>query len=292
MNEPLVSVVIPCHNHGRFLAQAIDSVFAQTYSNVECVVVDDGSDDNTCEVANQYASRPHFVFIHKPEVGGVAKARNSAIQASAGSYILSLDADDYILPTFVEKAMGWFLAHPSTKLVYSKVQTFGESEGPLGLDEYDYRKFIFNNCIPATALFRREDYDQTHGYNPNMQHGLEDWDFFLSLLEEGDEVHCIDECLFCYRQVYGSRNSNIVLFERDLYRQLYHNHSELYDKYLATLEGDRLLFAVSHAPLYEQATQESRRLNDELKAIRSSRAYRLGKALLRPIKVFKEKWYR
>jgi len=91
---PLVSVIIPCYNYGRFLAQALDSVCTQDYPAVEIVVVDDGSTDDTAAVAARY---PEVVYVPQPNQG-LSAARNAGIRASRGDYLVFLDADDWLLP--------------------------------------------------------------------------------------------------------------------------------------------------------------------------------------------------
>jgi glycosyltransferase involved in cell wall biosynthesis len=96
--EPLVSVIIPCYNYGRYLGDALDSIAAQTYSHWECLVVDDGSTDNTSDVGMQYAEKDsRFSYIYQQN-GGVSSARNTALNKAKGKYIQLLDADDMLEP--------------------------------------------------------------------------------------------------------------------------------------------------------------------------------------------------
>ena len=100
-----VSIIIPCYNKGAYIKEALESSLSQTYPNIEIVCYNDGSSDNSSAVIQEFANKySNFLFIDSKENKGVIAARNSAIENSSGVYILPLDADDKIAPTYVEKA--------------------------------------------------------------------------------------------------------------------------------------------------------------------------------------------
>ena len=271
MEKGQVSIIVPCYNQAQYLPETLDSVLAQTYPNWECVIVNDGSPDNTDEVAKRYRDKDHRIKYVCQENKGLATARNVGIANSTGEYILPMDADDLIAPTYIEKAIGQFIEKPETKLVYCKGQTFGKSQNPMNLVDYDYNTFIWGNCIFCSALYKRSDYNKTNGYNPNMSHGLEDWDFWLSLLKEDDVVFRIEEVLFYYRVKETSMVKDLVShhLEENLI-QLCRNHPDIYEPF-----NDRLV-------LFHSYKEEIDQLKQEISKIQSSRAYHLGKSLLRP----------
>ena len=174
-STPVISIIVPCYNQAEYLPETLNSVLAQTYSNWECVIVNDGSPDNTDTIAKGYLKKDNRIKYVYQENKGLATARNTGICNSIGEYILPLDADDLIAPTYIEKAIDRFSQFPETKLVYCKGHTFGSSNHPMVLADYDYDTFIWGNCIFCSALYRRSDYDKTPGYNANMVYGLEDW---------------------------------------------------------------------------------------------------------------------
>ncbi len=278
MKSAEVSIIVPCYNQAAYLAETLDSVRAQTYQQWECIIVNDGSVDNTEEIAREYTVKDSRFKYFRKENEGPSQARNFGISNSDGAFVLPLDADDLIAPTYVEKAMDCFMRFPDTKLVYCKADTFGDSVGPWDLEEYDYESFIWNNCIFCSALFRRSDYDQTAGYNVNMAHGYEDWDFWLSLLKKGDVVHRIDEVLFHYRIKTMSRTTSLTgEYLKESLIQICKNHPDIYQPYYENaLE--------SHVRLEEMS-----RLKCELDQIRRSYAYRLGKVLLKPFSWMRKK---
>lgn len=204
---PRISIIIPCYNCTQWIAETLQSVLAQSIDNWECIVVNDGSTDRSLEIVQAFSKKDRRIRYIDKKNEGVAIARNTAIATARGEFILPLDADDIIAPTYTEKALKHFEKHPSTKLVYCQADFFGSKEGHWNLPEYKYDSFIYDNCIFCSAIFRRDDFLKTAGYNPNMKKIDEDWDLYLSLLEENDEVYCIPETLFFYRQHENSRTT-------------------------------------------------------------------------------------
>ncbi|MFW2438939.1 MAG: glycosyltransferase family 2 protein [Arenicellales bacterium] len=130
-----VSVIMPTYNYGKYLAEAISSVFSQSYQDLELIVVDDGSTDNTREVLAQI-SDPRLTKINI-ENSGVSVARNTGLNAASGKYIAFIDADDRWLPTKLEKQVTLFEAEPSVGLVFTNFSRFdNERVYPETLFEY------------------------------------------------------------------------------------------------------------------------------------------------------------
>ena len=125
--DGLVSVVIPCYNQARFLSEAIESALAQSYIKVQIIVVDDGSTDNTSEVATLYAGVKCIRQMNK----GPADARNAGLQASSGEYLLFLDADDRLLPDAVDLGVRSLNSHSECGFVYGHVRLIAQDGSPL-----------------------------------------------------------------------------------------------------------------------------------------------------------------
>ena len=214
-----------------FVAETLDSVIKQSYQNWECVIVDDGSTDSSAAIVKSYCEKDSRIAYLYQNNQGVAVARNHAIASSRGSLILPLDADDIIAPPYVEKAAKILEEKPDVKVVYCLAEKFGRKKGPWKLDEFDFKNLLTQNQIFSSALYRRSDFDKTNGYNPDMV-GMEDWDFWLSMLKTGGCVVRINEVLFYYRTHKLSRNKMAVSKIEQINRQIYENHKELYADFI------------------------------------------------------------
>lgn len=277
----MVSIIIPAYNCAPYLGETLDSVLRQTYTDWECIVVDDGSSDNTFEVAELYSCKYSNIKCYRQENSGPSAARNNAIAHSSGEFLLPLDGDDIISETYLEKAIRHFQEHPETKLVYCQADTFDNSSGMWELPPYRYVELLYRNCIFCTAMFRREDYDKTQGFDVNMREGLEDWDFWISLLDRDDVVYQIPETLFHYRVRDVSRSTGAAKNFEILWAQIAANHIEKYQENV----GDVLALFRSKMDASDVYITH---LENELERLRTSRAYQLGKFLLHPLNYFKK----
>lgn len=223
-----VSVIIPCYNQGHFIDEAVDSVLSSTYKNFEIIIVNDGSiDEYTNNLLLNY-NKPNTRVVFQNNQG-VSAARNNAIALATGEYILPLDGDDKIHPEYIEKAVSIFKKYPNIGLVYCKAELFGIKNGPWELPPYKFEDFLHTNCIFVSAFYKKSDWEQVGGYKTEMKDGLEDWEFFISLVESGIEVYQIPEALFYYRQLPDSRNTKTTgNVERKLQKQILQLHSQLY----------------------------------------------------------------
>jgi glycosyltransferase involved in cell wall biosynthesis len=166
-NQPLVSVLIPTYNCAQYLRTAIDSVLAQEYNNIEIIVVDDGSTDNTKEVLKNYPSSLKYFY---QENKGVAFAHNACLKQASGEYIAWLDADDYWLPGKLKTQIKYFEEHPDCQVVFAAYQNFIEesvcSEDISVQNELIYEK-IFRHYLPS-ALIKKEVFDKYGGFLENL----------------------------------------------------------------------------------------------------------------------------
>ena len=279
MNKGLVSIIMPCYRKEQYITEALASIEAQTYSEWELVLIDDSSPDDTIGVARRHIETNNWadgkaIYLHQ-ENQGPAAARNNGIRASHGEFILPLDPDDTIEPSYIEKAVNILQNNSSIKLVYCEADSFGAWSGPWPHRPYNHETMIWYNLIHNSAIYRRSDYDLTPGYNPNLRKGLEDWDFYLYLLGPTDKVHCIDEVLYHWRAAAEQRTEDADAHQQELLRQIYHNHRELYEQY-----HQDVVFFHEMWTLNEYRYQQAERL-------RNTHAYRLGKILLHPFNLFK-----
>ena len=202
--KPLVSVIVPIYNAAPYLQETLDSILASTYRPIEVVMVDDGSKDNSLSIAKSYCEQYAECKVIEQANRGVSAARNSAIRAAKGTYILPVDADDKIADTFIQKAVDIIEENNNVRVVGCRCWMFGAVDKEWELPQFSHALLARKNMIPATALYRKSDWQHCGGYCEQEIY-REDWDFWLSMLELGGTFYKIDEVLFFYRISTGSR---------------------------------------------------------------------------------------
>jgi len=200
MTEPLVSVIIPCFNYGSLVEGAVQSALQSHYSNVEVVVVNDGSTDNSQEVLDAIAALDSRVTVIHTENRGVEAARNLAIANSKGDYIFTIDADDTFKPTFIPIAVNVLLTQPDVIFVHSDTEFIGRVHRIATGEEFNIRRFLLDNYIGNCGLIRRSAFDKTpYGYITGAHLNThEDWIFLMELLITGGKFFRIPEPLYVY----------------------------------------------------------------------------------------------
>ena len=233
-NNPTVSVVIPCYQQAEFLPEAVNSVVLQTYTSWEIIIVDDGSSDNTSEVAaslgQQFPER-NIQCIRQTNKG-LAEARNAGIRASSGAFILPLDADDIIAPTMLEQTVDLLETRPDIGIAYPDTATFGEVKEYRQARDWNFPILCTTNILSYCALYRREVWETVGGYNPNMNPTYEDWDFWIGCGEKGFQGFRIPEPLFIYRVRKNTLASVGLKYDKELKARIILNHPNLYTEAL------------------------------------------------------------
>ncbi|HXD33292.1 MAG TPA: glycosyltransferase [Pyrinomonadaceae bacterium] len=194
-NEPKVSVFIPSYNHAQFLPAAIESVLAQTYPNVELVIVDDGSSDNSFEIASSYAAKyPTIVrvFTHPNRANlGISMTVNEGFKKSTGEFFSGLPSDDVLMPDKLEKQVRYLQSHPDVGWIYGKVQCVDDKENPLpetfghdvSNDPRPVERLIIDNAVPGmSVLARRECFERVGDHTPDLLYS--DWEFWIRMASQ------------------------------------------------------------------------------------------------------------
>ena len=210
---PTVSIIIPCYNDGRYLPEAVAAAQAQTWADKEIIIVDDHStDDMTRQVLRRYADEPGVTVLATPSGRkGPAAARNAGIEAARGTYILALDADDIIDPTYAEKTVTCMECNPKLGICYSRARFCGFKHSSWNLLPYTWEMMLRGEVIFfVSALFRKADWEIVGGYDESLVLGYEDYAFWLRLLALGRDVFRLDEELFYYRVKSNSRSAILV----------------------------------------------------------------------------------
>lgn len=215
MEGNLVSVIIPCYNQAQFLGEAIESVLSQTYPYVEIVVVDDGSTDNTSEIAALY---PSVMCIRQKNLG-LCAARNTGLRESKGGYLVFLDADDRLLPDALVAGVDCLRAHPTCGLVYGHHKRIAYDGFPLQtvtstcVEKDHYLELLREDYIghPATVMYRRVVFDSIIGFDTSMN-ACGDYDICLRVAREFP-ISCHKAVVAEYRQHKASmsRNPDLML---------------------------------------------------------------------------------
>ena len=200
----MITIVVPCFNQAEYLDTALESVLNQTFKDWECIIVNDGSPDNTEEIAKTWVQKDDRFKYRYQSNAGLSSARNYGIKYANGEFILPLDADDYISNEYLDKAIMEFKKNSNLKLVYCGAEKFGEESGIWKLGEFSLHNLSRTNVIFCSAIFRKSDWEKIGGYDLNLTDGWEDWDFWISLLKNGGEVIKLDFIGFFYRIKHNS----------------------------------------------------------------------------------------
>lgn len=212
---PQVSVVIPTHNRGRFITDAIESVLAQTYKDYEIIVVDDGSTDDTREQVKKFGERVRYYYQYN---SGPSAARNTGIKLARGKYIAFCDSDDRFLPHKLQKQMEFLRKHPKCKFLYSwyynvnekgditKLRKPGDCQSREQLQYYLFkRKFTIRT---STVLIHKKCFETAGLFNEKYFYS-QDWDMWLRLAAYY-RGYCLKKPLCEYR-LHGSNRSSLSI---------------------------------------------------------------------------------
>jgi glycosyltransferase involved in cell wall biosynthesis/SAM-dependent methyltransferase len=202
----LVSVVIPCFNQAAFLDEAIESVLAQTYPHFELIVVDDGSTDNTAEVASRHPG----VRIVRQDNQGLAAARNAGLRTTRGDFLVFLDADDRLKPRALEVGLNALRAQPECAFVSGQVELTNHDGSLMRaarhrvIDRDHYRVLLEGNAIlsHATVMYRRQTFDVIGDFDTKLA-ACEDYDLYLRITRQF-KAYTHDECVAEYRRHGGN----------------------------------------------------------------------------------------
>jgi glycosyltransferase involved in cell wall biosynthesis len=241
-DEPTVSIIIPCFNYGRFLAEAIESALEQTHAPLEVIVIDDGSSDDSFDVASRFV--PAIQVLTQPNSGLVA-VLNRGLRHVNGEHFVILSADDVLRPSYVETLLHALLEQPGAAYAYSAMEYFGARSGVFPAKPFSPALLLAGNYINATALTRRADALAVGGFHSNPENAWEDWDFWLRLLEAGRYGVAVPEPLLRYRR-HESTSRNPPNRRRAIkaLRAVAATHPALYGRRPGIIRGALILAAL------------------------------------------------
>lgn len=198
-SKPLVTITVTCFNYADFVSEAIQSVYSQTYKNIQLIVVNDGSSDNSHEVLSRLQDKYKFEYIHHENIG-LIKSIDKAVAKTRGEFFIHLGADDIMLDNYVEELVRAATKNPEVSIFYTDLVNLDTGEvvvkPPVFSKELlKHYNFIHGSSMVRARLMRDIDYDE------NLKGlGLEDWDFFLTAALQGEHAMYVDSTHLRYRR--------------------------------------------------------------------------------------------
>ena len=308
----LISVVVTCYNHENYIEQCLRSIFKQTYRNIELIVLDDGSTDNSSEIIQEVLKESPFVTTFESHENiGVVRTRNKGLNLLNGDYFLFVDSDDFLDETYVEELYECAI-NRQADIVYCDLFNFEKNEVYLKAQEFGIHSILVSNYISNCSLVKKAILKGTYYDETLSGKKLEDYDFFLNLIInngakavyqpnaklnyrvfEKDSISKRDSVRYHFEiylevlekyldklphEIYQAVSENLMILESRI-DDLIKHHDDVTD-YVNRLKKER-------DQLEQRKDAQSKRLKDahkEMELIRGSLSYRLGNALITPIK--------
>ncbi|MDM1373365.1 glycosyltransferase family 2 protein [Myroides marinus] len=263
MGGVIVSVIIPLYNCEKFVLQTLDSVYHQTDIKYECIIVDDGSVDNSAKIVKDFIiGKDNFSYYYQDN-SGVCIARNYGVSLSKGKYLLFLDSDDLLDRGSLKEMCNLIGSESAIDIVSPKTIFFGRSKGQyLPSGDLSIRSFLHENKLVVSCLIEKEKFIRAGQFNENMKKGLEDWDFWIRFVSCYPKILVCEKAIFRYRILSKSRNRSISREnETKLRKQIWENNKELFASHFIDPKD-----------------------TFEYKVIEQSYEYKLGSVLMKPIR--------
>ncbi len=207
LDRPLISAIVPAWNAEKYLSEALESIFDQTYAPIEIIVVNDGSTDRTAEVMARYEGR--IRGLHQKN-GGPAAARNAGLRAATGSFLAFLDADDLWLPDKTQRQVDFLLANPEVGACVTHIRNFWIPE--LREEAEAHKDHAIAKPLPGfltqTLMMRRETFEKV-GYLDGSAGAGDATDWFLRASDAGVKCELLSECLVLRRLHHTNRSRDL-----------------------------------------------------------------------------------
>ncbi len=220
--QKTISIIIPAYNASKFITETIDSVMNQSFINWELLIIDDGSKDNTAEIAQKYAERDNRINVFKQVNSGVSVARNKGLENSTGNYICFLDADDVLNPDNLEIKLN-SLVQNNWDTVYSACELIDQESRSLNKTITGYSAPSIKDILelkgnyitaPSGFLYKKTIFETTGGFEPKLSNNA-DQELFVRILHNNFKIGYIPQPLWKYRIHNSNMSGNIKLLETD-----------------------------------------------------------------------------
>lgn len=304
MEQPLVSVTVITYNSSKTVLETLESIKAQTYQNIELIVSDDCSTDNTVEICCKWIEQNKSRFVRTELLSGekntgVAGNCNRAEVACQGEWVKGIAGDDLLMPNCIADCVEYIQENPEIIYLFGKCKAFDAPEEQcmevdnvfdysfftMTSEEQLHRLIFVGNCVPATTVFYNREKAKKIGItNDERIPLLEDWPKWINLLRAGVKLHYVDKVLVSYRIggiSTGNTMSMISYYSNRLFRFYYcypEWQKENYEEAVKRMVNEE-------CEVYQYFLDLEKQLNQ----IRSSKAYRIGKILLKPFSWLKKK---
>jgi glycosyltransferase involved in cell wall biosynthesis len=272
----LVSIIVPCYKQAHFLKDSLQSVLDQTYTSWECIIVNDGSPDDTEFIALEWCLKDkRFSYLHK-ENGGLPSARNTGIANSKGAFIVCLDSDDILHSDFLTQLVPKLQANDRLGIVSCYRYFFIKNKANI-ISEYKtsgstYLDLMFENKLMPSSLYRKNCWEEVGGYDESMIKGFEDWEFWINITKRGWEFTFVKSFLFYYRKAKKSMLVDTINHHAEANMEyIYRKHKELYTAHFDNTA--EVLF-------YYIKTHRVGKME-----IKNSLEYKIGKAVTKPFRL-------
>ena len=247
---PLVSVVMPVYNREDLVARAIESVLSQTFTDFEFIIVDDGSTDNTPKILNDYASIDRRIKIIRNETNrGISFSRNRGIQAARGTYIATMDSDDYSVPERLAKSVRFMKEHPDVdalsgdiERITPEIRNFNEMSENLPDDQYttlhepgfyEVDLLFYNNFFNVASMYKNS-FVKKHNIHYKLNYkAAEDYDFWFQFAKKGGKLASIKDILVFFRshhtntkEYYDAMISNSLALHKEGFSMFFNPSNE------------------------------------------------------------------
>jgi glycosyltransferase involved in cell wall biosynthesis len=233
---PAVSVIVTCFNLGRYLDETVQSIVSQSFRSFELVIVDDGSTE-ALTLQRLATLEQQGIRVIRSANRGLPAARNLGIAHTRARYICSVDADDVLEPTLLERSVDVLERDSSIAFASHWLRAFGDEAWDWMPARCDFPALLDTNTVNGAALVRRDVYVAVGGFDETMRDGCEDWDFWIAVVERGFRGHIIPEFLFRYRRRLESMSRVMLAGDThpQLYRRLAEKHQETFRRHLPDL---------------------------------------------------------
>ncbi len=222
--KPAISIIVTVYNDAKHLEGCIESILAQTFTRFEVIIVDDGSTDNSLKICKDYELQDRRIRVYHQKHQGAIVARNFAITIAKGEYIFPMYGDDKLNESALFK-MYEAIQNQAADVVYSNTETFDNSNDIIEMSLPDRNNPSGCDISVCSALYKKGDWKNYQGYDPNVDSDLNHWEFWLNFIEDSKKIVKLDDALVYYREkttnVSPEDKKRVFEYSKNKHKKLY-----------------------------------------------------------------------